>query len=129
MFQIVHLCLLYLFYTSNLAYADDYSSNVWSQSQNGVGASIVLSQGHTSETGFKATVYSFPFNSFWNFGYIGASYTTNSVIASADSVVSPNFSMTGRNSYNPDGYDFYGLSGINMNNILIELKGYYLGKL
>lgn len=126
-------CVILIFLSSLITRSfADYSSNVWSQSQNGVeaAATIVLSNGAITETGFRATVYSFPFNSFWDFGYIGASYTTNGIKASTNSITNPNFSMGDFNnafSYS-SGYDFYGFSNIPISDTLVELKGYFARK-
>lgn len=131
MFNNFYAILLFLSFRIQRSFAD-YSSNVWSQSQDGVeaGATIVLSEGALTETGFRATVYSFPYASFWNFGYIGASYTTNGIKAFTNSIREPNFSMGTFNhalSFSA-GYDFYGFSNIPMLDTLVELKGYYARK-
>lgn len=111
----------------NLVLADtsSYQSNVWSQSQNGVGALITLSNDATTELGFKATVYSFPWLSFWDFGYIGASYTTNGIVTTIDSIDNPNFSLPGSWSWATEGYTLYGHPHVAMNQKLVELKGYF----
>lgn len=111
----------------NLVFADTstYQSNVWSQSQNGVGALITLSNNAPTELGFKATVYSFPWLSFWDYGYIGASYTTNGIVTTIDSIDNPNFSLPGSWSWSPDGYTLYDHPNVALNQTLIELKGYF----
>lgn len=128
MFNNFYAIFFFLSFSVQSSFAD-YSSNVWSQSQDGVeaGATIELSEGALTETGFRATVYSFPYLSFWDYGYIGASYTTNGIKASTNSIKNPNFSM-GEFNHAPgfsSGYDFYGFSNIPMLDTLVELKGYF----
>lgn len=114
----------------NFAFADttSYKSNVWSQSQDGVGALISLSNGASTENGFKATVYSFSWSSFWDFGYIGASYTTNGIVTTIDSVSDPNFSFPEDTTFASNGYSIYGHSNVPLDVKLIEFKGYFSRK-
>lgn len=99
--------------------------NVWSLSEEGIGATIILKDGAAETTGFSANFYDYPwgdFIPFWNDDFVAESYTTRSIRTSATAVTSPNFSFD-------DGTDnLYGLYNINMANVLIELKGYFVRK-
>lgn len=97
--------------------------NVWSLSEEGIGASIILKDGAAKTTGFSAKFYDYPWGNFipfWDDDFVAESYTTKSIRTSANAVTSPNFSFD-------DATDnLYGLYNINMANVLIELKGYFV---
>lgn len=96
--------------------------NVWSKSVDAVGASMQLNSEATQTPGFAATFYSYPwgdFIPFWDDSWVQGSYSYNTVRATANAVTSPNFSFRGGNK------NLYGLYNINVENVVVELKGYY----
>lgn len=96
--------------------------NVWSQSQEGIGATIILKDDAVKTTGFSAKFYDYPWGNFipfWNDDFVADSYTTRSVRTTATAVTSPNFSFDDSND------NLYNMYNINMANVLIELTGYF----
>lgn len=99
--------------------------NVWSTSANGVGASMILKDSNAVETGFDATFYQYPalnFIPFWDDDFVAGEYSSNSIVTSTSKVTDPNFYITD----NIHSAEIYGLLNINMFNVLIELKGYFV---
>ncbi|ODQ45033.1 hypothetical protein PICMEDRAFT_160624 [Pichia membranifaciens NRRL Y-2026] len=119
MFSNVFLAATLLLSLVNTTIAD---RNVWSKSVDGVGALMQLNTDVPKTTGFAATFYSYPwgdFIPFWKDSWVQESYSFNTIRATANAVTSPNFSLNGGNQ------NLYGLYNINMENVVIELKGYY----
>ena len=119
MFSNVFLAATLLLSLVNTTTAD---RNVWSKSVDGVGALMQLNTDIPKTTGFAATFYSYPwgdFIPFWKDSWVQESYSFNTIRATANAVTSPNFSLQGGNQ------NLYGLYNINMENVVVELKGYY----
>lgn len=101
--------------------------DVYSTSQNGVGADLKLNADATVSTGFDATFYNYPWGNFLpmlNSEFVASRYSLNAISTSASEVTEPNFSYGGF----PHSVSIYGLYNIDMTNILVELKGYFKGK-
>lgn len=99
--------------------------NVWSKTANGVGGSIILKDNAPKETGFAATFYDYPllnFIPFWDDSFVAGEYSSNAIRTTANSVTEPNFEFTN----NLLSEQIYGLYNMNMLNVLVELKGYYV---
>lgn len=99
--------------------------NVWSQTVEGVGASISLSEGAAVTTGFSAIFYDYPWGNFipfWSDDWVAGSYSTNDIRTTATGVTSPNF------SFDSDSVNIYDLYNIQIDNVLIELTGYFTRK-
>lgn len=100
--------------------------NVWSITENGVGATIAMKNDAAVETGFHATVYDYPwgdFIPFWNDNFVAGGYSTRKVLSSTVSVTDPNFHFTDH----VGSANLYGMLNTNMVNVLVELKGFYYG--
>lgn len=96
--------------------------NVWSLSEEGIGATIILRDDAVTTAGFSAKFYDYPwadFFPFWDDNFVADGYTTRAVRTTATAVTSPNFSFGG------GANNLYDLYNINMENVLLELKGYF----
>jgi len=91
----------------------------------GVGASVFMKPGAAIQTGFNANFYDLPIPLLINFNdndFMADGYTAIKPRASTSLVTSPNFSLDDN-----DNASIYGLYNQDLDNTIMELKGYYHG--